>query len=107
MGLSNGTLYYYVVRAVNASGESADSTEASARPTSLAPTQLGCVAASHQFRLNWPTDHTGWQLQVQTNSPGVGIGTNWSTVPGSTQTNQLALPVNTTNGAVFFRLVHP
>jgi len=106
-GLSNGTLYYYVVRAVNAAGESGDSTEASARPTSLAPTQLGFVAAGNQFQINWLPDHTGWLLQAQTNPPGVGIGTNWSIVSGSTVTNQLALPVNTANGTVFFRLVHP
>jgi regulation of enolase protein 1 (concanavalin A-like superfamily) len=106
-GLSDGTLYYYVVRAVNASGESADSTEASARPTSIAPTQLGFVTVANQFQINWPLNHTGWQLQVQTNSLGVGIGTNWSIISGSTETNQLALPVNTANGAVFFRLVHP
>jgi hypothetical protein len=106
-GLSNGTLYHYVVRAVNASGESDDSTEASARPTSLAPTQLHFVAAGNQVHLDWPLDHTGWHLQVQTNSPGVGIGTNWSTVSGSSLTNQLALPMNSANGTVFFRLVHP
>jgi regulation of enolase protein 1 (concanavalin A-like superfamily) len=106
-GLANGTLYYFVVSAANAAGEGTSSTEVSARPTSLAPTQLGFVAAGNQFQLNWPSDHTGWQLQVQTNALSVGIGTNWSTVSGSTLTNQLTLPLNTANGAVFFRLVRP
>jgi endoglucanase len=106
-GLSNGMLYYYVVRAANAAGESGDSTEASARPTSLTPPQLGFEAVGDQFQINWPPEHTGWQLQVQTNSLGVGIGTNWSAVSGSTLTNQLALPMNSANAAVFFRLVHP
>ena len=32
--------------------------------------------------LSWPTDHTGWRLQAQTNPPGFGLGTNWVTVWG-------------------------
>jgi hypothetical protein len=36
-GLTNGTIYYYVVTAVNASGESANSSQASATPTSTPP----------------------------------------------------------------------
>lgn len=102
-GLTNGTAYFYVVSAVDAFGESTYSTEASARPTSLAPAQLGFGPAGSQLQLNWLADHTGWQLQSQTNS----LGTNWVNVAGSTQTNQVPVTVDTANGAVFFRLVHP
>ena len=37
----------------------------------------------------------------------VGLGTNWSSIAGSAQTNQITLPVDATNGAVFFRLMRP
>jgi len=106
-GLSNGTLYYFVVSGVNAAGGGANSTEASARPTSSAPTQLGFGTAGNQLQFNWPADHTGWQLQSQTNSLAAGLGTNWVNVAGSAQTNWVPLTVNPANGAVFFRLAHP
>lgn len=54
--------------------------------------------------LAWPADHTGWTLQAQTNSAGVGLGTNWVDVPGSTLTNAVLIPINSTNAAVFYRL---
>lgn len=106
-GLSNGTLYYYVVSALNGAGESTNSAQVSARPMSFAPTQLGIAATGNQLQLNWPHDHTGWQLQAQTNSLAVGLNTNWNTIAGSTETNQITLPVDATNGAVFFRLMRP
>ena len=105
--LSNGTLYYFVVRAVNSSGESADSAEASARPTSSAPANLGFIAAGEDFQIIWPLDHTGWRLQVQTNNLIAGLGTNWIDMPESMQTNAMAVPINTSNAAVFFRLILP
>ena len=57
--------------------------------------------------LSWPADHIGWRLQVQTNSLGAGLGTNWWDVANATNINQLTLPVNATSGSVFFRLVYP
>ena len=53
--------------------------------------------------LSWPLDHTGWTLQVQTNS----LSTNWVTVTGSSITNQMIIPINPANGSEFFRLVYP
>jgi hypothetical protein len=44
-------------------------------------------------------------LQAQTNTLASGIGTNWSTVSNAAQTNQVTVPINVTNGAVFFRLI--
>jgi hypothetical protein len=46
-------------------------------------------------------------LQAQTNNLTAGLGTNWVNVTGSDQTNQMTVPLNSTNGSVFFRLVRP
>jgi Glycosyl hydrolase catalytic core/Concanavalin A-like lectin/glucanases superfamily/Putative Ig domain/Protein of unknown function (DUF642) len=74
---------------------------------SLTPPQMGWQMASRQIQLSWPVDHYGWHLEMQTNPIGVGLGTNWSTVPGSQITNMFAVPMNAENGSVFFRLVYP
>jgi autotransporter-associated beta strand protein len=57
--------------------------------------------------LSWPVDHTGYRLQVQTNTVATGLGTNWVTVPGSTQVNLMVFPVSGGNGSVFSRLIYP
>ena len=57
--------------------------------------------------LSWPPGHTGWRLEAQTNSSGISLGTNWTTIAGSANVNQLTLPVSLTNGSVFYRLAYP
>jgi autotransporter-associated beta strand protein len=57
--------------------------------------------------LSWPSDHTGWRLEAQTNTLASGLGTNWATVANSSDTNQMVIPIITTNGSVFFRLIYP
>ena len=57
--------------------------------------------------VSWPADYTGWRLQMQTNSMGGGLGTNWIDVPGSTATNMMTLPVDPAIGNVFYRLIYP
>jgi hypothetical protein len=59
-----------------------------------------------QLKLSWPADHTGWQLQAQTTPLSAGIGTNWVNFNPSTGTNQVVIPINLTNGAVFYRLIY-
>ena len=106
-GLVNGTKYFYVVTSSNPVGESGNSAQASVRPVSLAAAALSLGLVGTQLQLSWPQDHTGWLLQVQTNSLNNGLGTNWTSVAGSSQTNQMSISMNSTNGSVFFRLVFP
>ena len=74
---------------------------------STTPTNLVSSFDGVNLNLSWPADHTGWRLQVQTNTLGVGLSSNWVTVPGSTAVNQLAFPVSQANGTVFFRMIYP
>ena len=78
------------------------------RATSLAPAALSSESTSgNQMRLFWPADHIGWRMQMQTNGPGFGLGTNWFFVVGSERTNQIFLSVAASRGSVFCRLVYP
>ena len=77
--------------------------QASAAPLpSLTPTNIVVQPGAGQLQLSWPQDHLGWLLQIQTNS----LGANWTTVPGSTNSDQLVIPINPANGAVFLRLMY-
>jgi len=105
VALTNGLIYYYTITATNGSGASLASPQVSARPTSASIPQLAFAAAGGQLVLTWPPDHTGWLLQMQTNSLNSGLGANWTTVAGSDSTNQIYLPVNSVNDSVFFRLI--
>ena len=106
-GLTNGIFYFYTVSATNAFGSSDVSAQVSARPTSAVMPQMGFGVSAGQLSLNWPADHMGWRLQMQSNSPAQVLGTNWVTVAGSTNNNQMIVPINVTNGSVFFRLLYP
>ncbi|HEX3624426.1 MAG TPA: LamG-like jellyroll fold domain-containing protein [Verrucomicrobiae bacterium] len=63
--------------------------------------------ANNQLTLSWPADHTGWELEVQTNTVSSGLGTNWVPVTSSTNVNQIVIPVNLSNGCIFYRLIYP
>jgi len=69
--------------------------------------QISGAFVGNQINLSWPATESGWRLEAQTNSLSVGLNTNWFTVSGSTSTNQMLIPISTTDESVFFRLVHP
>jgi hypothetical protein len=72
---------------------------------SSAPVRLGFASTNAQVQLNWPADHIGWRLEMQTNTNTAGLGTNWLTVSGSTATNLFIVPI--ANVSSFFRLAYP
>ncbi|MDB6018458.1 MAG: Immunoglobulin subtype [Pedosphaera sp.] len=74
---------------------------------SMNPTNILFQVTTNGLMLDWPNDHIGWRLQAQTNDLTQGLGTNWFDVNGSTFTNQMFFPINSTDGSVFFRLVYP
>jgi autotransporter-associated beta strand protein len=71
------------------------------------PTNITTQVSGGNLTLTWPADHTGWQLEVQTNALNAGLGANWSVVDGSTATNQWVVPIDTANDTVFYRLALP
>jgi autotransporter-associated beta strand protein len=64
-------------------------------------------SGGNSLTFSWPADHTGWRLEAQTNTLSSGLGTNWATVANSSGTNQIVVPIITTNGSVFYRLIYP
>jgi hypothetical protein len=103
-----GTTYYYVISATNSAGESADSIQVAAIPLpSMISTNVAYQVQGGQLQLSWPSDHTGWILQAQTNALGGGLGTNWVTVTGSASLNGVTNAINPANGSVYYRLISP
>lgn len=76
-------------------------------PVNTNSVPIAFVYSAGNLNLSWPSDHTGWRLQVQTNSLATGLSTNWSTWAGSTGTNAVSIPVNAGNPTLFFRLIYP
>ena len=76
-------------------------------PVNPTPTNIVAVVNGNNLELSWPADHTGWKLQVQTNTLAVGLYTNWVDVAGSTTVNAVTNVINPASGAVFYRMVLP
>jgi len=85
-GLTNGTPYYFVVKASNVGGDSINSNEVSATPQVSVPsavTGLTATAGNAHININWSAvaGSTGYKIYQSTNSGS--YGTPLTTVAGS------------------------
>ena len=75
-------------------------------PVNANPTNIVVMRTNNNLYLTWPVDHEGWTLQAQTNPPSGGLSvSNWFDVAGSASTNEIVMPINQTNGSVFYRMI--
>ena len=101
-GLSNGTTYWYVVRAVTgSSSESANSNEVSATPVTPppppAPTNLGATPGDAPGRLGWAASTSGQRATTCTARPSTGrAGLDRNVPVGSTTYTNTGLSNGTT-----------
>jgi autotransporter-associated beta strand protein len=78
-------------------------------PVATNPTNITSSVSGNVLTLTWPADHTGWRLQVQTNTLGTGLNPSgtWYDVTGATTVNTINQTINPANGTVFYRMVYP
>jgi chitodextrinase len=105
-GLTNGTTYYYVVKAVNAAGNSGYSNEASATPSNVvpppaAPTGLTATAGNAQVSLAWTasTGATSYRV-LRSATSGSGYALLSDNVSGTSFTD-----TGLTNGTTYYYVV--
>jgi hypothetical protein len=79
-------------------------------PNQSTPPGLTNSVSNGTLNLSWGPDRLGYRLLMQTNNLNNGVSGNpndWMTVPGSTTTNQMALPILQTNLNEYYQLVYP
>ena len=79
-------------------------------PNQASPPNLIASVTGGTMNLSWRPDRLGYRLLMQTNNLNLGLSINsndWGTVPGSTTTNLLAIPIVTTNLDEYYRLIYP
>lgn len=102
-GLANGTICYYVVSALNAGGESANSTQASATPQvppPAAPTGLNATAGNAQVALNWTASSGATSYNVKRSTTSGGPYTTITNVTTTSYTD-----TGLVNGTTYYYVV--
>lgn len=105
-GLTNGTAYYYVVAAVNSTGTSPNSTQASATPTAPvttpppAPSGLQATAGNGQINLSWSASTSATSYHLKRSTASGGPYTTISSPAATTFTD-----TGLTNGIAYFYVV--
>src|SRR6266700_711491 len=100
---TNGTMYFYVVSAVNVAGESAISTEKSAKPVlPIPPTPTGINAApgDTQINLSWSASNAATSYHVKRSTASAGPYAQVG-APTTTSFNDTGL----TDGTTYFYVV--
>jgi fibronectin type 3 domain-containing protein len=103
--VNNGATYYYVVAAVNAMGDSADSAQAAVTPdptitTPSVPTSVAATAGNAQVSLHWSASSgaTSYHVKRATNSGGPYTQTGSPTTAGFSDSS-------VTNGTKYYYVV--
>ncbi|WP_239618031.1 lytic polysaccharide monooxygenase [Cohnella mopanensis] len=105
-GLTNGTIYYYVVSASNTAGESANSAQASATPIAgttipAAPAGLTVTTGNAQVSLSWTASAGATSYTVKRATTTGGPYTNVASGVTATSYTNTGL----TNGTVYYYVV--
>jgi autotransporter-associated beta strand protein len=80
-----------------------------AASVNVAPCSMTVTKTASSITFSWPSDHTGWRLTTQTNplASGVRQTNTWYTVPGSSTTNTMTVPIDKNQPSIIYRLTYP